>query len=60
MTLGAIGLGYLALGAVIAIAALVAGRARASDLPFLIVLWPIAAPLVIATRPPDHEPLAAE
>ncbi len=33
MTLGAIGLGYLAIGAVIAVGALVAARARAAICP---------------------------
>jgi hypothetical protein len=49
VTLGALGLGYLAIGAVLAIAAAVARRvSSAADALLLVAMWPLWAPLAFA------------
>ena len=49
MTLGTIGLGYLAIGAAIAIAAAASRRvASAGDAILLVGMWPLWAPLTFA------------
>lgn len=61
MSLGILGIGYLALGGVIAVVALALRRTRAaSDAVFLVALWPIAAPLVFGGHRADADPGAAE
>jgi hypothetical protein len=61
MSLASIGLGYAAIGIVIAVFA-VARRTRigAGDMVFLIVLWPVAAPLLLGGHREDDDPAAAE
>lgn len=60
MSLGALGAGYAAIGALLAVAAVALGRAagasRARDVVLLVALWPVWAPLIAlaprAARPP--------
>lgn len=48
MTLGVLALGYAGVGVVIAVAAIVRRRSSVADVVFLITLWPLAAPLLLA------------
>jgi hypothetical protein len=49
MSLGALGLGYVAVGAVVAaVCAALRGRPAAGDVALLLALWPLWAPLVLA------------
>lgn len=50
MSLPAIGLGYLGIGAVLALGFAIARCGRASELLLVVVLWPVWAPLVVAQR----------
>ena len=50
MTLGVLGIGYVAIGAAIAIGCAIARRASVADVILLVTLWPIAAPLVLTGR----------
>lgn len=53
MTLGALGLGYLAIGAALAVGAAAAGRiASAADAILLVGMWPLWAPLAFARALP--------
>ncbi len=53
MTIGALGVGYLAIGAALAIAAAAARRvSSASDLLLLVGMWPLWAPLSFARQLP--------
>lgn len=55
MTLGALGLGYLGVGAAVALAiALARGLPRAGDLVLLVAMWPIWAPIALARADVDH------
>jgi hypothetical protein len=61
MSLGMLGLGYVAIGVAIAGGALVLRRRiSAADLVFLVVLWPLAAPLIFAGHRDEPDPGAAE
>jgi len=61
MSLGMLGLGYVAIGAVIAIGALVMRRRISpADVVFLVVLWPLAAPLIFGGHRDESDPGAAE
>lgn len=55
MTLGMIGIGYLAIGvfAVLAVSAL-RGAPKLGDALLTIVMWPLWAPLALARDPQDH------
>ncbi len=56
MTLGALGLGYLGLGAVIAIGVTITiPRPSLADVVLLIGLWPIATPLVLAGHRDEND-----
>ena len=55
MTLGAIGVGYLAVGVVVAIGVtLVRGVPTATDALLLVGMWPLWAPLTLARSETDH------
>jgi len=55
MTLGSLGIGYLAVGAAIAVVASVLRRCRStSDALMLVGMWPLWAPLTLARSEPDH------
>lgn len=61
MPLGSIGLGYAAIGIVLALGAVItlgARRPGATDLVLLVTLWPLAAPLLLCGR--THDPDASE
>lgn len=56
-----LGLGYVAIGAVLAIAlATTRRRLSAGDAIFLVALWPLAAPLLLGGHRHDDDPGAAE
>jgi hypothetical protein len=55
MTLGMLGVGYVAIGAVLAIACAAMRRANAGDVVMLLVVWPIALPLVLSARSDEAE-----
>lgn len=50
MTLGLLGIGYAAIGAVLAITCAALRRASAGDVLLLLIVWPIALPLVLSAR----------
>jgi hypothetical protein len=55
MTLGSLGIGYLAVGAAIAVTASVLRRCRsAGDALLLVGMWPLWAPLTLARSDTDH------
>lgn len=61
MTLGAIGIGYLAIGAAIAVAAVVARRvSSAGDAILLVGMWPVWAPLSFARPAGAGDPALIE
>lgn len=61
MSLGILGLGYVAIGLAIAVGAFLARRQiSAGDVVFLIMLWPLAAPLILGGHRDDSDPGAAE
>ena len=61
MSLGVMGMAYLAIGAAIAIGAITAGRRLTpGDTAFLVTLWPLAAPLVLAGQRSDDDPVTNE
>ena len=61
MSLGILGLGYVAIGLAIAVGAFLARRQiSAGDVVFLIMLWPLAAPLTLGGHRDDSDPGAAE
>ncbi len=61
MSLGMLGLGYVAIGLAIAVTALVLRRRiSAGDVVFLSLLWPMAAPLIFGGHRDDADPRAAE
>ncbi len=55
MSLGSLGIGYLAIGAVIALVATFAGRCRSTgDALLLVGMWPLWAPLTLGRPETDH------
>ena len=54
MSLGMIGLGYVAIGVVAAIAIAIRRRPTPIDCALTIVMWPLWAPLALARDPKDH------
>ncbi|CAN5873294.1 hypothetical protein BH11MYX3_BH11MYX3_35620 [soil metagenome] len=61
MSLGMLGLGYVAIGVMIAGGAVVLRRRiSAADRLFLVVLWPLAAPLMFGGHREEADPVAAE
>lgn len=50
MSLGVLGIGYVAIGATLAIACAAMRRASAGDAVLLLIVWPIALPLVLSAR----------
>lgn len=50
MTLGLLGLGYAAIGAILAIGCAALRRAGAGDVLLLVIVWPIALPLMLSGR----------
>jgi hypothetical protein len=61
MSLGMLGLGYVAIGLAIAVGALALRRQiTAGDVVFLLVLWPLAAPLIFGGHRDESDPGAAE
>ncbi len=61
MSLGVLGLIYVAIGIAIAAgAALVRKPLGAGDAAFLVTLWPLAAPLVLGGHRTDDDPVTAE
>lgn len=60
MSVGLLGLGYLAIGALAALViAAVKRQLGAGDAVWLVVLWPLYAPLALARAPDDNELVAA-
>ena len=55
MTLGMLGIGYAAIGATLAMVCAALRRASAGDMLLLLVVWPIALPLVLAGRTEEAE-----
>lgn len=61
MSLGILGIGYAAIGVIIAAGARLFGRRiNTGDVVFLVVLWPLAAPLIFGGHRADEDPGAAE
>ncbi|MGE0397777.1 MAG: hypothetical protein AB7T06_13730 [Kofleriaceae bacterium] len=55
MSLGLLGAGYAAIGAVLAVGCAAMRRASVGDVILLLIVWPIALPLVLASRSDDAE-----
>lgn len=55
MTLGMLGIGYAAIGATLAVACTAMRRASLGDALLLVIVWPIALPLVLASRVDEAE-----
>ena len=55
MTLGMLGIGYAAIGATLAIACAATRRAGVGDVLLLVIVWPIALPLVLTARSEQAE-----
>ncbi len=54
MTLGTLGIGYAAIGATLAVVCALMRRASAGDVVLLLIVWPIALPLVLTARSEDQ------
>lgn len=55
MSLGILGIGYAAIGATLAIVCAAMRRASVGDILMLVIVWPIALPLVLASRTDEAE-----
>jgi hypothetical protein len=55
MTLGTLGIVYVGIGVALAIACAAMRRASVGDAIMLVIVWPIALPLVLAARTDDNE-----